>query len=93
MKKKIHRLSKNEDAKITAAAKSDPDSIPYTDEEWESVRPFLIRGPGRPPSLEPKVQVTLRLDQEVVSTLRATGPGWQTLANSILLRWSKRQHS
>lgn len=93
MKKKIHKPSRKEDAKITAAAERDPDSIPYTDKEWESVRPILIRGPGRPPSSTPKVQVTLRLDQEVVSTLRATGPGWQTLANSILLRWSKRQHS
>lgn len=30
-----------EDAAITAAAMSDPDAIPYTDTEWEAVKPVL----------------------------------------------------
>jgi hypothetical protein len=33
-----------EDAAITAAAMSDPDAIPLTDEEWETVKPPLHRG-------------------------------------------------
>ena len=37
-----------EDAIITAAAMSDPDAMPYTDEEWEQVKPFLRI--GRPPA-------------------------------------------
>ena len=37
-----------EGAIITAAAMSDPDAIPLTDEEWEQVKPLLQR--GRPPA-------------------------------------------
>ena len=33
-----------EDAAITAAAMSDPDATPYTDTEWEAVKPTLKRG-------------------------------------------------
>lgn len=39
---------------------------------------------GRPKSEAPKQQVTLRLDQDVLEKLRASGPGWQTRANEIL---------
>lgn len=39
--------SDEEDAAITAAAMSDPDARPLTDEEWETVKPRLHRG-GRP---------------------------------------------
>lgn len=42
------------------------------------------RGRGRPPSDEPKVSVSLRLDREVVEKLRASGRGWQTRVNEIL---------
>jgi len=41
-----------EDAIITAAAMSDPDALPVTDEEWEAARPFMrvgARPVGRPP--------------------------------------------
>jgi hypothetical protein len=48
MKKKLIRLTAEEDAAITKAAMADPDSIPFTDEEWEKVRPTLVRGRGRP---------------------------------------------
>jgi uncharacterized protein (DUF4415 family) len=39
---------------------------------------------GRPPSDNPKVLVTLRLDADVVAHFRAGGPGWQTRANAAL---------
>jgi uncharacterized protein (DUF4415 family) len=35
--------------------------------------------------------VTLRLDADVLSGLRATGPGWQTRANAALKRWLAAQ--
>ncbi len=44
------------------------------------------RSVGRP-SLDPsqvKQRITIRLDQDVLSKLRATGPGWQTRINEIL---------
>jgi len=47
MKKKIIRPTAKEDAAITKAAMSDPDSLPFTDEEWEKIRPRLVRGKAR----------------------------------------------
>lgn len=40
--------------------------------------------PGRPRLENPKEPVKLRLDSDVVSALRATGPGWQTRINAML---------
>jgi len=39
---------------------------------------------GRPRLEQPKKQVTLRLDQDVIDRLRADGPGWQSRINEIL---------
>ena len=40
--------------------------------------------PGRPVSDNPKRQVTLRLDPDVVEKFRATGKGWQSRINAEL---------
>ena len=65
MKKKLIRLSAEEDAAITKAAMADPDSMPLTDEEWEKVRPTLVRGRGRPLGSGAKEQATLRVNKDV----------------------------
>ncbi|TKT80952.1 BrnA antitoxin family protein [Aquamicrobium sp. LC103] len=39
---------------------------------------------GRPPLDNPKKQVTLRLDADVVERFRAEGPGWQSRINEAL---------
>lgn len=39
---------------------------------------------GRPPSDNPKVAVSIRLDQDVVEAFKKEGPGWQTRMNDIL---------
>jgi len=39
---------------------------------------------GRPPALHVKAPVKLRLDQDLLAALRATGPGWQTRINALL---------
>lgn len=39
---------------------------------------------GRPPLDNPKRQVTLRLDSDLLARLRATGPGWQSRINDLL---------
>lgn len=39
---------------------------------------------GRPKKTEPKQQVTLRLDTDVIEHFRALGPGWQTRINAAL---------
>jgi uncharacterized protein (DUF4415 family) len=74
-----------EDAAITAAAMSDPDSVPFTDAEWEQVKPLVRR--GRPLGSGSKTQVTLRLDVEVIQKFKASGDGWQTRINDALKSW------
>ncbi len=46
------------------------------------------RGPNKRPAKE---QVAIRLDQEVVGALRASGPGWQTRVNAALKEWLASQ--
>ena len=74
-----------EDAAITAAAMADPDSRPFTDADWERVKPLVHR--GRPLGSGSKIQVTLRLDVEVLEKFRASGDGWQTRINEALKNW------
>lgn len=45
---------------------------------------LIRRGRGRPKLDNPKQQVTLRLDADVIEAMRASGPGWQTRANDVL---------
>jgi uncharacterized protein (DUF4415 family) len=77
-----------EDSAITAAANADPDALPFTDAEWEQVKPLVRR--GRPLGSGTKVQVTMRIDADVLERLKATGTGWQTRANDALRNWVKR---
>lgn len=74
--------TEEEDAAITAAAMSDPDARPLTDEEWEAVKPRLRV--GRPPSAARKVSTTIRFDADLLEALKATGPGWQTRVNDAM---------
>lgn len=84
----LHVPTPEEDAAITAAAMADPDAQPFTDAEWEAVKPFVKR--GRPLGSGTKTQVTIRLDVDIVERLRASGPGWQTRANDVLRKWVQR---
>ncbi|MHB8850101.1 MAG: BrnA antitoxin family protein [Acidithiobacillus ferriphilus] len=76
-----------EDVAITAAAMSDPDAMPYTDAEWDAVKPALKR--GRPLATTTKERITIRLSPEVVQAFRASGEGWQTRVDSALKDWLK----
>lgn len=69
------------------------DSPEITDEQWADARPLVEvmpdlvaamerrRGPQRAPT---KDLVSLRLDKDVLATLRAGGSGWQGWANEML---------
>ena len=48
MKKKLIRLSAEEDAAVTKAALSDPDNPPITEEEWNAIKHRVVRSKGRP---------------------------------------------
>jgi uncharacterized protein (DUF4415 family) len=89
-KQKLIRPTDAEDAAITAAAMSDPDAIPFTDEEWEQIKPLVRRGPGRPLGSGTKSQITLRIDKEVLEKFKAMGTGWQTRMNDVLRQWARR---
>jgi uncharacterized protein (DUF4415 family) len=75
------------DLAITAAALTDPDSAPLTDEEWMRVKP-LVRL-GRPRAAVTKERITIRLSREVVEQFRASGDGWQTRVDLALKDWLK----
>lgn len=54
---------------------------------WEKARregTLEIRPMGRPKSNNPKKQVTVRLDAEVIAYFKAAGKGWQTRLNAAL---------
>jgi uncharacterized protein (DUF4415 family) len=74
----------------------DDDDLPeWTDDQFDRAQ-FSIGGkvirrargtltrPGRPPTENPKKQVTLRLDPDVIEKFRATGKGWQSRINAEL---------
>jgi uncharacterized protein (DUF4415 family) len=74
------RLDAMTDAEITAAAESDPDNPPLTEEEFARAR--LGRPPKAPEAR--KRSVTLRLPPEVIEQYKSTGRGWQTRMGEAL---------
>ena len=91
-------MAKQFDPKHAAArgyTKADWDAVDapeLTDEQLKKVKPFAEAFPdlaekvraGRPPSDNPKVAVSIRLDREVVEAFKSGGPGWQTRINDAL---------
>jgi uncharacterized protein (DUF4415 family) len=81
---------------ITSESWVDPDDGPEWSEEHfqraalyrngKLVRPATgtYTKAGRPKLANPKRQVTLRLDGDLLDSLRETGPGWQSRINDIL---------
>ncbi|MFC3322589.1 BrnA antitoxin family protein [Mesorhizobium cantuariense] len=70
------------------------DNPEWSEEDFRNASPFaevfpdlaesIRRSRGRPALDNPKKQVTLRLDSDVVAQFRAGGPGWQSRINDIL---------
>lgn len=46
---------------------------------------------GRPKSERTKIQITLRLDADVIESFKASGEGWQSRINDVLSRAVKRR--
>jgi uncharacterized protein (DUF4415 family) len=85
--KQILMSSTAEDEAIHAAAKSDPDAMPFTDAELAEAKPRLRA--GRPIASVTKERITIRLTRSVVDQFRATGDGWQTRMDAALQDWLK----
>ena len=93
-KKRILPISDEEEAAIQRGIAEDPDNPEWTEQDFKNARPFaevfpelaesIRRARGRPALENPKKQVTLRLDSEVVAKYRASGRGWQSRINDIL---------
>jgi len=71
-----------EDAAINAGIAKDPDTYEVSSAEFA-----LMRRPGRPFGSGSKVQITLRIDEDVVEKFKASGAGWQTRINDALKSW------
>lgn len=94
--KKHYRIeiSDEEEARIQAGIAEDADNPEWTAEDFHKAKPFaevfpelmesIRRSRGRPVADNPKKQVTLRLDSDVVAKFRAGGSGWQSRINDIL---------
>jgi uncharacterized protein (DUF4415 family) len=87
-------ISDEEEAEIQRQIAADPDDWEATEEELANAKPFaevfpelmesIRRSRGRPVADNPKKQVTLRLDADVVERFRAGGRGWQSRINAAL---------
>lgn len=87
-------LTKKEEAEIQRMIASDPDAPEATDEQLAGAKPFadvfpalaesIKRGPGRPKLDNPRQQISIRLDPDVIEKFKATGPGWQNRVNEAL---------
>ncbi len=72
-----------EDAEITAAALSDPDAQPLTDEDLARMKPYKSVF-GRPKAAITKKSTTVRFDPEILDYFKSTGTGWQSRMNAVL---------
>ena len=82
-----------EETSINVGIARDPDAPEWTDEDFARARPasevhpelvaryLRTRGKQKAPTKE---LVSIRLDADIVTHLRSTGPGWQTRLNDRL---------
>jgi len=61
--------------------KSKPATITLVSDEEDRARQKKM---GRPPSANPKMITTIRLDADVMRAFKAIGRGWQTRINAVL---------
>lgn len=74
------------------------DNPEWTEEDFRLARPFrevfpelaasIARNRGRPVAENPKKQVTLRLDADLIERYKASGKGWQSRINEDLRKVS-----
>ena len=72
-----------EDQLITAAAESDPDALPLTDDQMNAMVPMRVVR-GRPKLANKKQLVSIRYSPDVIDYFKASGAGWQARMDSVL---------
>lgn len=77
-KPESHRSLKSDMARVRThvIAKEEYDELPELTDEMLA-RAKVNKG-GRPITVNPRKQLTLRLPADVIERWKATGPGWQT---------------
>jgi uncharacterized protein (DUF4415 family) len=79
-----------ENRKIVAAAKRDPDAKPMTAAQLKAMVPLKsIR--GRPKSENKKLLVSVRYSPEVLVYFKSTGDGWQSRMDGVLREYVGNQ--
>lgn len=74
------RVDAMTEEELAAAIASDPDEAGW-EYDWS------LAYPGLPPIPERKQQITLRIDEDVLSWFKATGEGYETRINAVLRRY------
>jgi uncharacterized protein (DUF4415 family) len=92
--KPLPPISDEEEQRIQEGMEEDPENPEWTAEEFAKARPFrevfpdlaasIDRVRGRPRTDNPKQQVSIRLDRDVIEKFKATGKGWQARVNAVL---------
>jgi uncharacterized protein (DUF4415 family) len=83
------------EGQVMTEPKIDEENPEWTEADFARARPApdvlsaevldaFKRGRGRPKAEAPKIPVKVRLDQDVLAALRASGAGWQTRVNAFL---------
>jgi uncharacterized protein (DUF4415 family) len=75
--------SAEEDQLITAAAESDPNALPLTDEQMERMVPMRVLH-GRPKLGNKKLLISIRYSPEVIDYFKSSGAGWQARMDAVL---------
>lgn len=85
-RRQFHIPSVEENARINAAAKLDPDAQPLMGKQLAAMVP-LKSVLGRPKSDKRKVLVSVRYSPEVIEYFRSTGDGWQARMDGVLTEY------
>ena len=81
-----------EDKVITAAALSDPDAQPLTEDQLKAMVPIRTLL-GRPKLENKKLLVSIRFSPEVITYFKSTGEGWQSRMDGVLREFVSEQSS
>jgi uncharacterized protein (DUF4415 family) len=82
--RKIIMPTPEEAEAINRGIAADPDTYELSSEEIANLKPLGAKRMGRPPKENPKEQVSVRYDADIIAAFRATGEGWQTRMNDAL---------